>query len=246
MRLLERVKSFLRCPRVAAELPHVRHRRDVAARFLRGRGLEVGALHAPLPTPPGCRVTYVDRLPVAGLRRQYPELDGQEFVPVDVVDDGERLEQFAAGSQDFVIANHFLEHAQDPIGTLQAHLRVLAPGGVLYLAVPDRHETFDRHRPPTTWKHLVRDHVEGPAWSYEGHLREYAALVDGCRGRDLEERVRYLRAVDYSIHFHVWDEEEFVDFLEMVREDFGLPGAVEYLGHRTPEILCVIRKLGER
>jgi len=90
----------------------------------------------------------------------------------------------------------------------------------------------------------VRDHVEGPAWSYEGHLREYAELVDGCRGRALEERVRHLRDVNYSIHFHVWDEEEFVDFLELVREDFGLPCTVEYVGHRTPEILCVLGKLG--
>src|SRR5262249_6702520 len=126
MKLLERVKSFLRHPRGAPQLPYARHRRETAARCLRGPGLEVRALHAPLETPPGCRVTYVDRLPGAELREQYPELGGQELVPVDVVDDGERLEKFAAGSQDFVIANHFLEHAQDPIGTLKAHLRVLA------------------------------------------------------------------------------------------------------------------------
>jgi SAM-dependent methyltransferase len=236
--------TFLRHRWVAPELPYARHRREIAARFLRGRGLEIGALHAPLETPPGCRVTYVDRLPAAELRKQYPELGGEELVPVEVVDDGERLEKFADGGQDFVIANHFLEHAQDPIGALKAHLRVLAPGGVLYLAVPNRHETSDRRRPPTTWKHLVRDHLEGPAWSYEVHLREYAELVDGCRGPALEDRVSYLRAVNYSIHFHVWDEEEFVDFLEMVREDFDLPGAVEYLGHRTPEVLCVLRKVG--
>ena len=242
MKLLERVKSFLR---PAPELPYVRHRREIAARFLRGRGLEIGALHAPLETPPGCRVTYVDRLPAAELRKQYPELDAQELVAVDVIDDGERLEKFPAGSQDFVIANHFLEHAQDPIGTLEAHLRVLAPGGVLYLAVPNRHETPDRRRPPTTWKHLVRDHVEGPAWSYEGHLREYAELVDGCRGPALDERVRYLRAVNYSIHFHVWTQEGLAEFLLDVRRRLALPFDVEavVLNRVFLESVCVLRKV---
>src|SRR5262245_59573174 len=100
------------------ELPHLRRRRMMAALYLSGDGLEIGALNAPLVVPPGARVTYVDRMPIEELRRQYPELIDQELTPVDVVDDGERLLQFAPGSQNFIIANHFLEHTQDPIGTL--------------------------------------------------------------------------------------------------------------------------------
>ena len=34
------------------------------------------------------------------------------------MDDGERLATIADATQDFVIANHFLEHCQDPLGAL--------------------------------------------------------------------------------------------------------------------------------
>src|SRR5438552_9747286 len=69
---------------VVEELPHLRRRRTVAARFLRGQGLEIGGLNAPLPLPPGTRVTHVDRMTPAELTRQYPELAGQPLAPVDV------------------------------------------------------------------------------------------------------------------------------------------------------------------
>jgi hypothetical protein len=36
-----------------------------------------------------------------------------------VVDDGTRLASFADGSLDFVIANHMLEHFEDPIAALE-------------------------------------------------------------------------------------------------------------------------------
>jgi SAM-dependent methyltransferase len=192
--------------------------------------------------PPGVRVTYVDRMTVDELRKQYPELADKPLTHVDVVDNGETLEKFAAASQDFVIANHFLEHAQDPIGTLQNQLRVLKPGGVLYLAVPNRHFTFDKDRPPTTWEHMLRDHVEGPQWSYEGHLREWAALVDHTSGEALEAHVAHLRRINYSIHFHVWDDGEFRGLLEKAVAHYRLPVAVDYFASVEFEILCILRK----
>src|SRR5262249_7422348 len=119
------------------------------------------------------------------------------------------LREFPDESQDFVIANHFLEHCQNPLGTLERFVRVLKPGGMLYLAVPDKRGTFDRDRPVTRFKHLVRDYEFGPAGSYERHVHEYAALVDRLAGADLERRVRELIARDYRIHFHVWTHDTF-------------------------------------
>src|ERR1035438_1530581 len=91
-------------------------RQQLAAIYLRGEGLEIGALHSPLKVPRAARVRYVDRLPVAELRRQYPELASAHLVDIDIVDDGEKLSAVGAGTQEFVIANHFLEHCEDPIG----------------------------------------------------------------------------------------------------------------------------------
>ena len=82
-----------------------------------------------------------------------------------------------AGSQDFIIANHFIEHTEDPIGTIKRFLTVLRPQGILYMAVPDKRFTFDLERPLTSLEHLLRDHTEGPEWSRESHFREWAQFV---------------------------------------------------------------------
>ena len=108
-------------------------RGQLAAECLRGGGVEIGALHQPMPLPPGAGVTYVDRMTVEELRAHYPELAELELTPVDVVDDGERLATFEDESVDFVVANHFLEHCENPIGTIETHLRKLRPGGVAVL-----------------------------------------------------------------------------------------------------------------
>lgn len=47
-------------------------RREIAFRFLNGDGIEIGALHSPLEVPDTARVRYMDRMPVAKLREQYP------------------------------------------------------------------------------------------------------------------------------------------------------------------------------
>ena len=79
-------------------------RRQFAARFLAGEGLEIGALHQPLATPPQATARYVDRMSVDDLRAEYPELAGWDLTDVDVIDNGELLETIPDESQDFIIA----------------------------------------------------------------------------------------------------------------------------------------------
>ncbi|MFL5338555.1 MAG: methyltransferase domain-containing protein [Gemmataceae bacterium] len=206
--------------------PRYRLRVVLAEQFLAGDGLEIGALHHPLPVPPAARVRYVDRLDTAGLRQQFPELAGEPLAPVDIIDDAERLATIADASQDFVIANHLLEHTQNPIGALRRFLEVLKPGGSLYLAIPDQRGTFDRDRPLTTLDHLHRDHAEGPQWSYFDHLNEYVTMVERLTGPAHEQRVQQLAASDYRIHFHVWTCDTFWEFLNAVRRRYELPFTV--------------------
>jgi hypothetical protein len=77
----------------------------LAAQYLAGDGIEIGALHSALPLPEGARAKYVDRLPVSELRRQYPELAQLDLVDVDIIDDGETLSRIPDGSQDFIVAS---------------------------------------------------------------------------------------------------------------------------------------------
>jgi SAM-dependent methyltransferase len=195
-----------------------RTRRVVAAAYLRGEGIEIGALHQPLELPPTAHVKYVDRMPVSDLRRQYPELSSEPLVPVDIIDDGEQLASVAPASQDFVIANHFLEHCENPILTVRNLFRVLKPDGILYLAVPDKRYTFDAGRPSTTVEHVVRDYSEGPQWSRSAHFTEWTLLVNKRTGEEARREAERLLAINYSIHFHVWTATDLFEFVLVLRQ----------------------------
>ena len=185
---------------------------------------------------------YVDRMDVDTLRSHYPELNDEPLVPVDVIDNGEQLATVADASQDFVIANHFLEHTQDPIATLQNHLRVLRPGGHLYLAIPLKDASFDVRRPVTSIEHLMRDHRDGPEGSLEQHYEEWAALVEGCAPEQLAERVADLRARDYSIHFHVWDEPGLLELMAHLQAELHMPFTLKRAKRNHYELILVLQK----
>jgi SAM-dependent methyltransferase len=219
------------------------NRAAIARRFIQGSGIEIGALHNPLRVPRGTQVRYVDRMPVAELRRQYPELEGEDLVEVDVIDDGERLGSIADDSQDFVVANHFLEHSENPIGALLNMFRVLRTGGILYLAVPDKRFTFDLKRPTTPLDHLLRDYEDGPDYSRRSHFEEWARLVDDVPEPDIERHVADLIARDYSIHFHVWTQADVLGLLVALREWFGVSYDLEVAVRNDHENVFVLRKL---
>jgi len=194
-----------------------RHR---LARWLKGSGIEVGALHHPLAVPADARVTYVDRMTESELRRHYPELEAEAFAPVTVIGNAEDLSAFTDGSLDFVIANHLLEHLEDPIRALREFHRVLRRDGVLYLALPDARVTFDRDRELTSIDHLIGEYRSGTAPNRRAHYRDWALSVD--KHRDPEAHAARLDAMDYSIHFHVWLPDSFLDFLVEARREAKL------------------------
>ena len=213
-------------------------RNELAWHFIRGSGLEIGAAYGPLDVPPETKVTYVDRMTVEELRAHYPEL-AELIVPIDVVDDGERLTTVPDESQDFIIANHFLEHCEDPIGAIGSHLRKLRPGGILFYAVPDKRYTFDFRRPLTPLEHMISDHEQGPQRSRDEHYEEWARLVDG------QNSATDLEAANYSIHMHVWTQAEFLELLLHCRRRFDNSFEIEAFARRSLEIVVVLRKAGQ-
>jgi len=238
-------------PRLAepAEAPPVYFdaRRELAARFLFGEGLEIGPLHQPLAMPPQAKPRYVDRMQVDDLRREYPELTDWNLTPVDVVDDGEKLLTIAEESQDFIVANHFLEHCENPIRTIETHLGKLRPGGILFYAVPDKRFTFDFRRPVTPLEHMVADYERGPERSRAEHYEQWTRLVI-IDGRETEEetmaRARELEAAAYSIHMHVWTQAEFLRLVLDCRERFGDAFDIEASAQQAIEFVVVLRKRG--
>jgi predicted SAM-dependent methyltransferase len=201
------------------------NKRSTLLSKLAGNGIEIGALHRPCALPQNCHVKYVDRLTRAQLLEQYPELIGHPLVEPDIIDDAETLRSIPDASQDFVIANHVIEHMRDPIGALLHWARVLKPKGILFLAVPDKHTSFDHARPITEWEHLVLDHQgESKERDFE-HFKDFALHVS-CRTfnvkpeNEAEAFAHELWEKQYSIHYHVWDFPSFSDFLVKLKTNF--------------------------
>jgi len=222
-------------------------RRELAAHFLQGEGLEIGALHLPLAVPDDVTVKYVDRLTVAQLRSDYPELAECDLVEADVIDNGEILSTIADDSQDFIIANHFLEHCEDPIAAIANHLGKLRAGGILFYAVPDKRYTFDWPRAVTSLDHMIADHEEGPGRSRSDHYEEWAKHVEIRSGETAEQavaRARDLERDGYSIHMHVWTQVEFLRLILAARERCGWGFDIEAAARQDIEFMVVLRKCG--
>jgi SAM-dependent methyltransferase len=238
-RWASRAHRELRNAVVARPVDRKSMREDVAARFLRGDGLEVGPLNFPLRLPRSAAVRYVDRQPHDELVAEYGAMyPGAAIVAPDVIDDGEKLGSFADASADFIVANHMLEHTEDPIGTIAAHLRVLRPGGVLFYALPDgRKIREDRDRPLTTVEHLLRDHADGPTWSRRDHYREWVRYAERWDSGDVDRRAAQLEAEQANIHFHVFDARSFAALLGHL----DLPFELELLQHNHDEFVVILR-----
>jgi predicted SAM-dependent methyltransferase len=178
----------------------------LAARYLHGTGLEIGALHRPQALPVGASVRHVDRLSTSQLQVLYAEVPPADIVNVEVIDDGATLATVTDDSVDFLIANNVLEHVEDPISTLANWHRVVKPGGILLLAIPNPRESCDMLRSRTTADHMIRDHNDGPMSSRAEHYREWVVGVERRPADEVNMRALQLMEEEYPIHFHVWDE----------------------------------------
>lgn len=215
-------------------------REDVARRYLAGDGIEIGPLFWPLRLPPGARARTVDLQTREELVAAHAggQVDVGAIPPVDIVDDAEQLATLADASVDFLVANHVLEHIEDPIAALEHWLRVLRPGGILFLTLPDAVTGFDSARRRTSVEHLLRDHSDGPAVSRQAHYEEWARLIEGAPEEHVATRAAAFAAEAARHHFHVW---ELAGFIEFVRAT-GLPCELEYAQRSVKEFIVVLRK----
>jgi SAM-dependent methyltransferase len=136
----------------------------------------------------------------------------------------------ADATLDYLCSSHVLEHLADPLGALHEWHRVLRPGGVLYLIVPDKRFTFDAPRPVTPVTHLLRDflHATTAAESAE-HIDEFVFQTDWRKlhpewpaeeqpgrqeaaARHYRECIRAGEAID--IHFHTFTPRALRDLLQ--------------------------------
>ncbi|HSO97278.1 MAG TPA: methyltransferase domain-containing protein [Acidimicrobiia bacterium] len=183
--------------------------RSRLAAQLNGQGLDLGPGHQPFAVPPGATVQLVDRLQPEETAELLPELAGVEFPQPDVIAnfDTDRLSAIATESQDFVVCSHVLEHLADPLGMVTDIHRVLRPGGLALIVLPDRRQTFDADRQPTSIQHLVAEHRAGVTAVDDDHIETFLAETrDGPSPFDVHPLDWHRQR---SIHAHCWADVEF-------------------------------------
>lgn len=180
---------------------------------LSGRGLEIGPLHRPMVKHEGMHVEYLDRHSVAELKVKYSELGDLPLVEPDIIDDAETMQTVPSAVYDFVVAAHVIEHMRNPLGALENWARVLKPGGLLYLVVPDKRATFDYRRVRTLHEHLVLDYRCPSLERDFDHYLEYVVQVDGQRGEFAFCQAEKLAQASYPIHYHVFLPDDIVRLL---------------------------------
>jgi len=222
----------------------INKRSVIAKRFLKGEGIEIGALHHPLKLPANASVKYVDRLSNSELRIHYPELSNCDIVEVDIIDDGEKLSTIQSDSLDFIVANHMLEHCENPIGTIRHHLKHIKRNGIIYYAVPDKIHSFDNKRKLTPFEHLIHDDQNGDGIeSREKHYEEWVKyLCDIEDAGEAFETKKKLMFMNYSIHFHVWNYNGFQEFIESTNKYLNEPFDVLLFESNDTEIITVLKK----
>jgi SAM-dependent methyltransferase len=132
-------------------------------------------------------------------------------------------------SLDYVVASHVLEHVANPVAALAECCRVVRPGGILYLVVPDRRCTWDHPRALTPVSHLLEDYMAGVTACDATHIDDFAYGVDWTQfspatsaeetplkreelARGLRETVA--RGEDINIHFHTFEPANLRELLE--------------------------------
>jgi SAM-dependent methyltransferase len=245
-------------------LPSFKVRERLAAKYLHGTGLEIGALHFPQKVPRGVVVKYVDYASREENISKFPELNASDVVITDHIENGFELASFPDGSQDFIIANHVLEHADNPIRVLLNWGRLLRPEGVLLVTVPVAERCFDKGRGETTLDHLVEDHrlveageggrfreqnrghyVEILRISEPSDIRNKGGRVPEVSEEDFQRRLAEMLAADrVDIHFHTFSIESYRKFMEYfvtgITREFRLMDVCRSRG--GAEVVAILKK----
>jgi SAM-dependent methyltransferase len=202
--------------------------RGLLTRFLNGSGVELGPGHHPMPIPyPGVTVQYVDRWQPEENLALFTNLEaGATFPKPDIVAnlDVDRLSALDDTSQDFVIASHLLEHLADPLTQIGEIHRVLKPGAVVLVYLPDRRYTFDRKRTATPLAHLIADHRDQATVVSDEHIEDYLRKTDvwDPTWTKEQEREQFELNRQRSIHVHCWSEDEFLPVLVHTIVEMGM------------------------
>jgi GT2 family glycosyltransferase/SAM-dependent methyltransferase len=108
----------------------------LSMRWLRGEGIEIGAGSSPTPVFGTASVVYAD---IEGGNRIFGANDVSIRYSID-----DPVPDELKGRFDFAIISHVLEHSNIFLAALRHLMEFLKPGGIAYIAVPDKRYLMDK------------------------------------------------------------------------------------------------------
>lgn len=236
-------------------------RKSLAIQYLQGAGIEIGALCAPLKLPKGASAKYVDIHSREESIQRFPELDASRIVEVEHIEDGFQLTGIPPVSQDFVIANHVLEHSPNPLQTLLNWSAKLKQNGTLFLTLPIAEECFDKGRATTALQHLIDDfelyrnnELDKLEQRNREHYVEWIKISEPniaamqMEGRipppeeSLESRLKSVDMATLDIHFHTFTMHSYLEMLMFFSTKLDPSLEIEAVVRNKGEIVSVLRK----
>jgi len=161
------------------------------------RGLEIGPSFNPIvPKADGWNVETIDHATKAELVDKYRDhgVDVSAIEDVDWVWRDEPLDELLGEARwstyDYCVASHVIEHIPDLLGFLQSIERLLRPGGILSLVIPDKRHCFDVFKALTSTADVL--------YAHDRKLRRHTK-------KTVFEHIAYAAARDGA---HTWDERQ--------------------------------------
>lgn len=193
-------------------------RRALAFAYIRGEGMEVGSGDRPVPLPEGAICHYGDIRDSEALEKYFGAGTAAK-TPIPSFVDAQTFGGVPDNLLDFVISGHVIEHLPDALGAISHAVRVLKPGGIFMLILPDKRYTFDHGRPLTPLSHLIEDAKDGGRGTMLEAYREVGRHNHNWGGRmptpgELDEYANGCVSARMDAHFHTWDTNSFREMIE--------------------------------
>ncbi len=143
---------------------------------------------------------------VAGKTFKYwKQKKGNQFIY-----DAVNLEGIESNKYDFVLSCNNLEHIANPLKALAEWLRLLKPGGLILLVLPNKVSNFDHKREVTSFDHIINDFNNAITEQDLTHLDEILSLhdlsMDPLAGAfDTFKNRSMINFQNRCLHHHVFD-----------------------------------------
>lgn len=132
------------------------------------RGIEIGGSAHNAFGLNTLNVDYTDDYSTIFKKKEI-ELVG-ECLKVDIVASGDNL-PFKDNTVDFVISSHVIEHFYDPVKAIEEWLRVVKPGGYVFIIAPHMDRIGELASPRTLPSEIIdrHEHPNPPKIDHHGH-----------------------------------------------------------------------------